>query len=562
MSRATLAPRRHPDPLPDYSVSARLLREAEQHIDASALADRLDAELRGRAGPTRQVTFRTLLIGAWINARLHPDLHLTKVLETLRALPASDRRRLNIERDGELLSYRQVHGMWAAMVQWFKDQEVSSGRGLNWYVAGNAIVASSARAGYKATGAAATDGTAVPTWGALNFNERRLDADPDVVALRDALEVPPATKPSAGPVALYTGADNRPVYTKDPDARAGHKTATNSAGSGGYCGYELHTQVQARSAIWRGDPTSISLGEDAPAICLGYDVAPAGGHRGASALRVWDQAAANGLPTQEQIVDRGYSQLKAEKFHLPARQRGLKVTMDLVKVQRERVDTYKGALALAGTLFHESLPIALRILAAASRVGHVFDPALEALYNERAAYRFAIHQRPDLEGVWRARCPFHSGFLKNKTLYPPSARRSRKSARTVATPAGMTCCCEGIMTVGADVMADTFQEIPYGTTAWRLAYGRRQVAESFNAALKTTHGAVGTKGSIRMFGLAKVGFMLSFAIVAANMALIQAFERRRAIRVPRVPTKRQRRRSVTTASSLGVAPPSRTPSPP
>ena len=46
------------------------------------------------------------------------------------------------------------------------------------------------------------------------------------------------------------GADGRKQYTVDPDARAGHRSATNSRPAGPYVGYELHLAVQARDVRW------------------------------------------------------------------------------------------------------------------------------------------------------------------------------------------------------------------------------------------------------------------------------------------------------------------------
>lgn len=45
------------------------------------------------------------------------------------------------------------------------------------------------------------------------------------------------------------------------------------------------------------------------------------------------------------------------------------------------------------------------------------------------------------------------------------------------------CCCTGTLTA-MPVELPLTQEIPFGTTAWRISMGRRQVVESANAALK------------------------------------------------------------------------------
>jgi hypothetical protein len=45
---------------------------------------------------------------------------------------------------------------------------------------------------------------------------------------------------------LGVGPDGRKQYTVDPDARAGHRSASNSRAAGPYVGYELPLAVQAR----------------------------------------------------------------------------------------------------------------------------------------------------------------------------------------------------------------------------------------------------------------------------------------------------------------------------
>jgi hypothetical protein len=61
----------------------------------------------------------------------------------------------------------------------------------------------------------------------------------------------------------------------------------------------------------------------------------------------------------------------------------------------------------------------------------------------------------------------------------------RRPASVPLVPVGDGCdrCCNGILTATAVDMA-WWQRITFGTTAWRISMGRRQVVESVNAALK------------------------------------------------------------------------------
>jgi hypothetical protein len=60
-------------------------------------------------------------------------------------------------------------------------------------------------------------------------------------------------------------------------------------------------------------------------------------------------------------------------------------------------------------------------------------------------------------------------------------------------------CCHGILTAQAAEMA-WWQRITYGTTAWRISMGRRQVVQSVNAALKGVFADLG-RGFMRVMGV-------------------------------------------------------------
>src|ERR1700751_6151690 len=67
-----------------------------------------------------------------------------------------------------------------------------------------------------------------------------------------------------------------------------------------------------------------------------------------------------------------------------------------------------------------------------------------------------------------------------------------------------------------------WQRITYGTTAWRISMGRRQVAESVNAALKGAFADLG-RGFMRVMGVTKMTVMLGFTLAANNLDRIRSF---------------------------------------
>jgi hypothetical protein len=67
-----------------------------------------------------------------------------------------------------------------------------------------------------------------------------------------------------------------------------------------------------------------------------------------------------------------------------------------------------------------------------------------------------------------------------------------------------------------------WQRITYGSTAWRISMGRRQVAESANAALKGVFADV-SRGFMRVMGATKMTVMLGFTLAAFNLDRIRSF---------------------------------------
>jgi hypothetical protein len=81
-------------------------------------------------------------------------------------------------------------------------------------------------------------------------------------------------------------------------------------------------------------------------------------------------------------------------------------------------------------------------------------------------------------------------------------------------------CCDGILTAQAAEMA-WWQRITFGTTAWRISMGRRQVAESVNAALKGAFNDLG-RGFMRVVGVTKMTVMLGFTVASYNLDRIRS----------------------------------------
>lgn len=88
-------------------------------------------------------------------------------------------------------------------------------------------------------------------------------------------------------------------------------------------------------------------------------------------------------------------------------------------------------------------------------------------------------------------------------------------------------CCEGMVSVGVDKL-DAYQDIPFGTPAWKRSYGRRNPSEKTISMIKDKGGL--TPGWCRAFGLA--------AHTIGALALAIAHNLKQTLRVERTKTER------------------------
>ena len=113
--------------------------------------------------------------------------------------------------------------------------------------------------------------------------------------------------------------------------------------------------------------------------------------------------------------------------------------------------------------------------------GKLYSQFLPPDFNRRTQYRYVRHSKPDKDGVTRWKCPFCAGLLRSRQ-FPETMRPSRK-APLVQLPDWVTQCCNGTLSAPQAELPLT-QQIPFGTSAWRISMYRRQAVESVNAALQ------------------------------------------------------------------------------
>jgi hypothetical protein len=232
-----------------------------------------------------------------------------------------------------------------------------------------------------------------------------------------------------------------------------------------------------------------------------------------------------GAELNDVVWDPGYSLCTPGTTGHPLAKAGIGQTFQPVTHQRASKPFSGDALLIDGQFFSSHLPQALRVLAAPPRGASEEEKLVyEAKFNQRARWRLVRHAGPDADGFTRWRCPFCAGLLRSRKL-PKTMRRSRKTP-LVEMPEDVSTCCSGILTV-APTELGLHQRIPYGTTAWRISMGRRQVVESVNAALKGAFVDL-ARGFFRVFGKVKMTLLLGFTLAAYNLDRVRSFRAKQA----------------------------------
>jgi hypothetical protein len=368
----------------------------------------------------------------------------------------------------------------------------------------------------------AVDGTDVETWGALHGDAVSVDLDGEATdtQLIDDGAVPKAKKPARRAQVLGVGPDGRKRYTVDPDARAGHRSATNSRPAGPYIGYELHLGVQARDVRWTNSVDKTVLSDEVPGVVTCLSLVPAGTHRGKAIVDDLIAAKTAGEPLDDVVWDPRLQLVQAGQRPHKLAQAGIHQTFQPVTHQRGSRPFSGDALLIDGQLFSSLLPDDLRDLPVQPRgASEAEKETYEAKFNLRARWRMARHAAPDHDGATRWRCPFCAGFLRARQF--PRTMRRPKTVPLVPVAEGCERCCSGVLTAPAAEMA-WWQRITYGTTAWRISMGRRQVVESVNAALKGAFTDLG-RGFMRVMGVTKMTVMLGFTLASFNLDRVRSF---------------------------------------
>lgn len=500
----------------DLQIAARVVDRAGV---VPVLAQLIDAEV----GRHRTISVTGLLVACQLNALArHHKGHIVEVARVINAMTDEQRTSLGITDHDPGQTYNRVDRLFNRLCDVLEEGYVVDGVLVDAKWLANRLALAAVPKEFRTSSSVAVDGTDVETWGALHGDAVTVDLDGEAVEtqLIDEGGVPKPRKPTRKAQVLAIGADGRKQYTVDRDARAGHRSATNSRSAGAYVGYELHLGVQARDVRWTNGVDKVSLSDEVPGVVTCMSLVPAGTHRGRAIVDDLIAAKNAGQPIDDVVWDPGYSLCKPGTVHHKLAQAGVHQTFQPVTHQRGTRPFSGEALLIDGQLFSSLLPDDLRDLPSPPR-GATEDEKLgyEAKFNLRARWRMMRHSGPDHDGATRWRCPFCAGFLRARAF--PRTMRRPKTVPLVPIADGCEHCCNGTMTAQAAELP-WWQSITFGTTAWRISMGRRQVVESVNAALKGVFTDLG-RGFMRVMGVTKMTVMLGFTIASFNLDRIRSF---------------------------------------
>lgn len=503
------------------ALSRRTLKRAALLVDRSGLADELEAALRSigpdgtpeRRGRPRSLSVRTLLIGLAICAIDNRELHLVRVREVLSNLSSTQRRDLEIG-DPEAkslggLTVRQLSYLWCRIISVFDPSPHFS------------------PAAKEALEARAVDpGEPKPI-----FEPERLDALQGVLdrileaSLLDA-ELPGRQTGSYAVDWTYveSWARRRSATRPSPDPDAAHIYIETKGKNPKYnlYGYKLHALIRTRQ----------ESGDRIPYLAERITLTPATADPQTQVLEVvQDLRAEDRIDTL--IADRGYTYSKPERWAEPLRELGIDTIFDLHPHQRSTQGTYKGALQIDGELYCPAMPDSLHDI---ERLDHfATKKRREEFFSEverRQTYQMKPFGKEKPGKPRRLRCPAAAGVAR--CLLKPASLKLPYHYPTVYPDPGLSstpppCCSQTTISVPVEIQSATRQSRTWGTREWFDAYARlRPAAESFFSLIKDAGKEHMSRGRIKMMGLAKTSVMVAFWAAAANLRLLDAFDRAQA----------------------------------
>jgi hypothetical protein len=491
-------------------------------VDASKVAERLEAHLVRATGRRRTLSVRALLVALLLLAIDDRPLHVKAATRLLYCgLDMDWRSALGVVGEANtkkslLARYRCVRYLFHLVTSVMDPSKEVKNR--------------------------------VVDQGALDALAKEL-SDSEVVARRERLESVVAALLEASvtvctneELARFDGsvgldATVVPLFSRGPSSRAG--TCASDPDGGWYVREGDHRDVigpkgkKLRKLFWANEATIVTMGrapEALPAhpnLILAACLTRPGEDPGGTAVRLLSSVRARGYPASFLGADRGYTQAHPERFHLPVRSLGYSLVMDYKETELGRQANSGGAVMVEGTFYCPAMPEPLVHASADLRRGVIDAATYSARIAARASWRLVHKQGPDADGYERFACPARGEHPHLCCpLRPASATKALGKIPVLLAPADPPkICTQSAVTVAPDIGARHRQDLAFGSPQWARTYATyRNTIEGTNGYVKdTAHESLGSPGRRRVRGIAAQSLFVGLLLMAANFRKIAAY---------------------------------------
>jgi hypothetical protein len=231
-----------------------------------------------------------------------------------------------------------------------------------------------------------------------------------------------------------------------------------------------------------------------PAFLVSYNVSKGGNNKTSAAICTMNYADGNGANIEKLYLDRGYTNVSADRLLIPAIDRGIDLIRDLNSHHRKIRQWAPGIDLIDGYWFADGLPLALRDIEMHGMQASLAEKKKsQALFDKRAKFAFRP-MGPRRDGKMRYRGPSAGSVVKNKfgvvTGFTGATARCvnsiyfEKMNRTLPKTKcrkGDDCSCSKTILINMKDLPGSYEPLLYGTTKWAKAKGNRSVVESYNS---------------------------------------------------------------------------------
>ena len=508
-------------------TSASVARRFLNIIERSGVLPDLEERLRTQPGQQSKLSIKTLLLLYLLSAYKGDSARRTDLCSVANGLDSQVAFSLGLcdRHRREPLSYvvvrKQSKRFERALRQGWAAAD-GTPRNFTWLVR-KLLTASVPNRYLKTIVAAAIDSTADPTW--ARTREYRLEKDLLAEHRLESLDEPDLAEPDIKPITnpegkvRTVGPDGRYIRSYDIDARPGYKSATNKEPATLFLGYDAHIAVAVAGAVWSGNPNQVAIKPSPPGYILALHVAAGATNPGPIGLELALQSLEVAPGISDVVADRAYTN-KRQSFVRPLHQMGINVTMDYTTTESNNPKFIKVGtngqrlLNSAGTLLPPWIPEYMHIPPQNAKPKDVTE-----WYVNRALWRWTRNRKLD-NGGGQYSCSQCAGRVTTnaKTRNPDTV--PNKAAPYL--PIEDKQCCHGKVSIGVDKL-DAYQDIPFGTPAWKRSYGRRNPSEKTFSMIKDKGGL--KAGWCRSFGLAAHTIGVLALAIAHNLKQTIGIER-------------------------------------